>query len=173
MGIRRRYLFRWPLRSPMVASREQHGFPHWVIYEEAHLLGTDEQAHRARRDSYVLSSFAPASLPTHEIDDLHGVVQDIRTGIFHLHCESAGITRLRQRFDEAIAQLSADLPTTVQYSGPLSVVDAALAEHAEAVVKGSDQQRGTARRGQQPHRHHRRRRPAMCRRHRQRQRHSR
>ncbi len=61
------YLHR--LRSTAEAHREQHGFPHWVIYDEAHLLGTEEEAHWTRRGGYVLSSFAPASLPAHEIDD--------------------------------------------------------------------------------------------------------
>lgn len=56
------------LRSTAEAHREQHGFPHWVIYDEAHLLGSDEGAHWARRGGYVLCSFAPASLPAHEID---------------------------------------------------------------------------------------------------------
>jgi phosphoglycolate phosphatase (TIGR01487 family) len=60
------YLHR--LRSTAEAHREHHGFPHWVIYDEAHLLGTDEEAHWARRGGYVLSSLAPASLPAHEID---------------------------------------------------------------------------------------------------------
>ena len=62
----RDYLHR--LRATAEAHRENHGFPHWVIYDEAHLLGTDEEAHWARRGGYVLSSFAPASLPAHEID---------------------------------------------------------------------------------------------------------
>jgi len=56
------------LRSTAEAHRERCGFPHWVIYDEAHLLGTDEQAHWARRGGYVLSSFAPTSLPAHKID---------------------------------------------------------------------------------------------------------
>ena len=46
------------------------------------------------------------------------------------------MTRLRQRLDEAIAQFSSpELRTTVQFVGPLSVIDAALADHAEAVVR--------------------------------------
>jgi len=57
------------LRATAEAYREHHGFPHWVIYDEAHLLGTEEEAHWARRGGYVLSSFAPASLPAHEIDN--------------------------------------------------------------------------------------------------------
>jgi len=70
------------------------------------------------------------------VDDLQEVIQEIRTAIFDLHGSSSGVTRLRQRLDEAVAQFpSSDLRTTVQYTGPLSVVDAALADHAEAVVR--------------------------------------
>lgn len=66
------YLHR--LRFTAEAHREQRGFPHWVIYDEAHLLGTQEQARWARRGGYVLSSFAPASLPAGEIDSSDAVV---------------------------------------------------------------------------------------------------
>ncbi|MGH3968357.1 MAG: sensor histidine kinase, partial [Mycobacterium sp.] len=46
------------------------------------------------------------------------------------------VTRLRQRIDDAIAQFAgAGLRTTVQFVGPLSVVDSALADQAEAVVR--------------------------------------
>ena len=70
------------------------------------------------------------------VDDLQGVIQEIRTAIFDLHGGSSGVTRLRQRLDEAIAQFSTpDLRTSAQYSGPLSVIDVALADHAEAVVR--------------------------------------
>jgi two-component system sensor histidine kinase DevS len=70
------------------------------------------------------------------VDDLQSVIQEIRTAIFDLHGASSGMTRLRQRLDEAIAQFSSSqLRTTVQFVGPLSVVDAALADHAEAVVR--------------------------------------
>lgn len=61
------YLHR--LRPTIEAHRQQHGFPHWVIYDEAHLLGTDQAARWTRRGGYVLSSFAPALLPAHEIDN--------------------------------------------------------------------------------------------------------
>ena len=57
------------LRSAAVVHREARGFPHWVIYDEAHLLGTQEEAHWKRRGGCVLSSFAPAALPANEIDD--------------------------------------------------------------------------------------------------------
>lgn len=56
------------LRSVVEAHREQRGFPHWVIYDEAHLLGNEEEARWLRRGGYVLSSFAPATLPAEEID---------------------------------------------------------------------------------------------------------
>jgi signal transduction histidine kinase len=70
------------------------------------------------------------------VDELQGVIQEIRTTIFDLHGGSSGTTRLRQRIDEAIAGFSGSgLRTTVQFVGPLSVVEATLADHAEAVVR--------------------------------------
>lgn len=70
------------------------------------------------------------------VDDLQGVIQEIRTAIFDLHGSAAGPTRLRQRLDEAIAQFSsAGVRTKSQFSGPLSVIESDLADHAEAVVR--------------------------------------
>jgi two-component system sensor histidine kinase DevS len=70
------------------------------------------------------------------VDELQGVIQEIRTTVFDLHGAAQGITRLRQRIDEAVAQFGGSgLRTTVQYVGPLSVVDGTLADHAEAVVR--------------------------------------
>ncbi|HEY7054231.1 MAG TPA: GAF domain-containing sensor histidine kinase [Mycobacterium sp.] len=70
------------------------------------------------------------------VDDLQAVIQQIRTAIFDLHGELPGKTRLRQRLDEIFTQFaSAGLRTTVQFSGPLSVVDADLADDVEAVVR--------------------------------------
>jgi signal transduction histidine kinase len=70
------------------------------------------------------------------VDDLQGVIQEIRTAIFDLHGAPTETTRLRQRLDDAIAQFATpEVRTTVQFIGPLSVVDAALADHAEAVVR--------------------------------------
>jgi signal transduction histidine kinase len=70
------------------------------------------------------------------VDDLQEVIQEIRTAIFDLHGAQSGMTRLRQRLDEAIAQFAdPKMRTTVQISGPLSVVGAGLADHAEAVVR--------------------------------------
>ncbi|GJF09431.1 histidine kinase [Mycolicibacterium cyprinidarum] len=73
---------------------------------------------------------------SNSVDDLQEVIQDIRTTIFDLHGGSSGITRLRQRIDEAVGAFpGSGVRTSVQYVGPLSVVDAALADHAEAVIR--------------------------------------
>jgi signal transduction histidine kinase len=70
------------------------------------------------------------------IDDLQETIREIRIAIFDLHGASSGAGRVRQRLDEAIEQFSSpELHTTVQYTGPLSVVDSGLANHAEAVVR--------------------------------------
>lgn len=70
------------------------------------------------------------------VDDLQAVIQEIRTTIFDLHGASQGITRLRQRIDTAVGQFAGSgLRTSVQYIGPLSVVDSGLADQAEAVVR--------------------------------------
>ncbi|OBY32687.1 GAF domain-containing sensor histidine kinase [Mycolicibacter kumamotonensis] len=69
------------------------------------------------------------------VDDLQEIIGEIRTTIFDLHGTSSAVTRLRQRLDSAVAQFSGSgLHTTVQFVGPLSVVEPALADHAEAVV---------------------------------------
>ncbi|TXH21933.1 MAG: GAF domain-containing protein [Mycobacterium sp.] len=69
------------------------------------------------------------------VDELQGIIGEIRTTIFDLHGGSATVTRLRQRLDNAVAQFSGSgLHTTVQFIGPLSVVEPPLADHAEAVV---------------------------------------
>ncbi len=70
------------------------------------------------------------------VDDLQAVITEIRTAIFDLHGSSSGSTRLRQRLDAAVSAFSSnELHTTVRYDGPLSVIEADLADHAEAVVR--------------------------------------
>jgi two-component system sensor histidine kinase DevS len=70
------------------------------------------------------------------IDDLQDIIRKIQTTIFDLHGASQGVTRLRQRIDAVVGQFAGSgLRTTVQFVGPLSVVDSALADHAEAVVR--------------------------------------
>lgn len=70
------------------------------------------------------------------VDELQAVIQEIRTTIFDLQDGSQGTTRLRQRLEQAIAAFSGSgLRTTLQFIGPLSVVEPVLADHAEAVVR--------------------------------------
>lgn len=72
-----------------------------------------------------------------QVDDLQDIIQDIRTAIFGLHTPS-GPVRLRQRLEEAIAEHSGTgLRTMVQFVGPVSVVDATLADHAETFVRAA------------------------------------
>ena len=74
---------------------------------------------------------------TDAINDLQDVVQEIRTAIFDLHSGNGHTTRLRQRIEQAIRQHTADIDvrTSLRVTGPLSVVEPDLADHAEAVVR--------------------------------------
>ncbi|ORV26710.1 histidine kinase [Mycolicibacterium confluentis] len=68
------------------------------------------------------------------VDDLQDVISDIRTTVFDL--QGGTVTRLRQRLDDVLAQFdTAGVRTVAHYSGPLSVIEADLADHAEAVVR--------------------------------------
>lgn len=73
------------------------------------------------------------------VDQMHEIVQEIRTAIFDLHGGIAGETglRLRHRLHDAIAELTDDAPLhpTVSMSGTLDTVPTQLAEHVEAVVR--------------------------------------
>ncbi len=71
------------------------------------------------------------------VDDLQDTVQDIRTAIFDLQSTSQAVTRLRQRVEDAVVELTAHCHTraVVRMSGPLSVVDHIMADHAVAVVR--------------------------------------
>ncbi|MFI6869764.1 GAF domain-containing protein [Nocardia sp. NPDC050406] len=71
------------------------------------------------------------------INDLQDVVEEIRTSIFDLHGGNGHSTRLRQRIERAVKQQTADTPirAMMHITGPLSVVEPALADHAEAVVR--------------------------------------
>lgn len=69
------------------------------------------------------------------VDDLQAVIGEIRTTIFDLHGAASRVTRLRQRIHAVITKFAGSgLRTTVGFIGPLSVVEAGLADHAEAVV---------------------------------------
>ncbi|HEY3610632.1 MAG TPA: GAF domain-containing protein, partial [Pseudonocardiaceae bacterium] len=71
------------------------------------------------------------------IDQMHEVIQEIRTAIFDLHAGPGEGQGLRAALQAIIAELTGDtaVRTTVRMSGPLNVVSAELAEHAEAVLR--------------------------------------
>ena len=73
---------------------------------------------------------------TDHVDQLHEVIQDIRTAIFDLHAGPHHAPALRATLQTLISELTAEgsMRTTVRMSGPLDVVPAQLAQHAEAVV---------------------------------------
>lgn len=74
---------------------------------------------------------------TGHIDQLHEVIQDIRTAIFDLQENQAGAAQLRTRLHEVINEVTQDAPlrTTIRMSGALDTVPAGLAEDAEAVIR--------------------------------------
>jgi two-component system, NarL family, sensor histidine kinase DevS len=71
------------------------------------------------------------------IDQLHEVIQDIRTAIFDLQVNEAGAGQVRTRLHRVVTELTQDIPlrTTVRMSGALDTLSGELAEHAEAVVR--------------------------------------
>ena len=70
------------------------------------------------------------------VDELQNIIQKIRTTIFDLHGSGVASTRLRQRLEDVVGQLATpDIRTNIHFAGPLSVVEPALADHAEAVLR--------------------------------------
>ncbi|WP_232064655.1 GAF domain-containing sensor histidine kinase [Mycobacterium cookii] len=123
---------RWTRELNILADRDRiaHDLHHHVI-QQIFAVELTLQATISRTRSIELQQRLSGS-----IDDLQGVIREIRTAIFDLHGVPPHVTRLRQRLDDAVAQFcGSERGTTVQFVGPLSVVDAALADHAEAVVR--------------------------------------
>lgn len=77
------------------------------------------------------------------VDDVQGIIGDIRAAIFDLHSglrdalPGGGVGRLRRRLREVIEEVTAEsgLRTTIRMSGPIGVAGPELAEHGEAVVR--------------------------------------
>ena len=71
------------------------------------------------------------------IDQLHDVIQEIRTTIFDLQADPEDAPKLRTTLHELITELTAEaqLRTTVRMSGPVNAIPADLAQHAQAVVR--------------------------------------
>ena len=104
---------------------------HDHVIQRLFAVGLSLQGSVARAGSPEVQQRLSAS-----VDDLQEVIQEIRTTIFDLHGSTSGVVRLRQRLQDAVDQFSASgLRTTIRFFGPLSVIEAALADHAEAVVR--------------------------------------
>lgn len=71
------------------------------------------------------------------IDQLHDVIQDIRTAIFDLHTVASQGPSLRAQLRATIAELTDDtsLRVSTRMTGPLDVVPCDIAEHTHAVVR--------------------------------------
>ncbi|WP_078316476.1 GAF domain-containing protein [Mycobacterium sp. D16Q16] len=71
------------------------------------------------------------------IDQLHNVIQDIRTAIFDLHTVATDGPSLRAALRAIVAELTDDtsLQVSVRLNGPLDVVPTDIAEHTQAVLR--------------------------------------
>jgi signal transduction histidine kinase len=74
---------------------------------------------------------------TEHLDQLHEVIQEIRTAIFDLQAGPSETPHLRATLHDVINELTADSPlrTTVRMSGPLDVIPPDLAQHVVAVAR--------------------------------------
>lgn len=105
---------------------------HDHVIQRLFAIGLSLQGTQRRAKSPVV-----AERITGHIDQLHEVIQDIRTAIFDLQEKQTGAGALRSRLHDVITEVTQDAPlrTTVRMSGPLDLVPTGLAEDAEAVVR--------------------------------------
>ena len=71
------------------------------------------------------------------IDQLHDVIQEIRTSIFDLQADPADAKSLRNGVQELITELTEEsgIRTTVRMGGPVNAVPPTLGQHTLAVVR--------------------------------------
>ena len=79
------------------------------------------------------------------IDQLHDVIQEIRTSIFDLQADPAHTKSLRNLLQEVITELTEEsgIRTTVRMGGPVNALPAVLAQHARQ-CPGSGERRSPA-----------------------------
>jgi signal transduction histidine kinase len=104
---------------------------HDQVIQRLFALGMDLQGTLARSHSPDTTQRL-----TRAVDDVQDIIDDIRTTIFNLQTNAALAGGLRQRIQDAVADLTEnrDLATTVRMSGPLIVISSELGDHAHAVV---------------------------------------
>ena len=101
------------------------------VIQRISAVGLDLQGTIARFRSSELTARLNRS-----VTDLQTVIEDIRTTVFELRVNSTQDIGFRQRIRAAVANLSEnrDIATTLQMSGPMSVIGGDLAGHAESVI---------------------------------------
>lgn len=74
---------------------------------------------------------------TDHIDQLHDVIQEIRSTIFDLQADPQGAQKLRSILHDVITELTEDVPirTSVQMSGRVNALPGELSQHLQAVVR--------------------------------------
>ena len=105
---------------------------HDHVIQRLFAIGLSMQGTHRRAKSPVL-----AARLTEHLDQLHEVIQEIRTAIFDLQAGPSETPHLRATLHDVINELTADAPlrTTLRMSGPLDVIPPDLAQHVVAVVR--------------------------------------
>ena len=104
---------------------------HDLVIQRVFAVGMDLQGTVARSRSPEVTARLNRTL-----SDLQAIIEDIRTAIFGLQSPAGQTSSFRQRIQQTVANLTdnRDITTTLQISGPLSVIGDPVAEHAEAVI---------------------------------------
>jgi signal transduction histidine kinase len=116
----------------LLADRERIAHDlHDHVIQRLFAAGMDLQGTIARSRSPDITNRLSRTL-----DSLQNTIDDIRATIFKLKSTPNLGPGPRQRIQDAVRELTEtrDIATTLQFSGPMTVVSAELAEHAEAVV---------------------------------------
>ncbi len=120
------------LELSMFADRERIARDlHDQVIQRVFAAGMDLQGVIARLRSPELSGRL-----SHTVDELQAVISEIRATIFNLQHPREAHGGFAKRIRNAFARLTEDrdVTTTLRMSGPTTVVEGALADHAEAVV---------------------------------------
>lgn len=116
----------------LLADRERIAHDlHDQVIQRVFAVGMDLQGVIARMRNPQLAHRLSRS-----VDELQAVITDIRTTIFHLQRSSAAHAGFPSRIHDLFETLTenTDVTASLNVSGPLSVVTAELADHAEAVL---------------------------------------
>jgi signal transduction histidine kinase len=104
---------------------------HDLVVQRVFAVGMDVQGTVARSRSPEVTDRLNRTL-----SDLQAIIEDIRTAIFGLQSPAGQTRSFRRRIQQTVADMtdSRDITTTLQISGPLTVIGDLVAEHAEAVI---------------------------------------